>query len=85
MDTFGMSIHLPKKEAEKPMRTLGNIIWFLFGGLICALGWVISGLICCVTIIGIPVGLQAFKFASFVLWPFGGILISAEWVQALFW
>ncbi|MCL2577934.1 MAG: YccF domain-containing protein [Defluviitaleaceae bacterium] len=53
------------------MKIIGNLIWFLFGGFIMALGWVISGVICCVTIIGIPIGLQAFKFAGLALWPFG--------------
>lgn len=53
------------------MKTLGNIIWVLFGGFIMALGWFIAGVICCITIIGIPLGLQAFKMANLVLWPFG--------------
>ena len=53
------------------MKTLGNIIWFVFGGLFWALESLLAGLICCVTIIGIPVGIQLFKMAGFVLWPFG--------------
>lgn len=46
------------------MRTLGNILWFLFGGLIGGLAWTLAGCIWCITIIGIPFGLQCFKFAS---------------------
>ena len=53
------------------MRLLGNIIWIVFGGLISALGWVITGLLWCITVIGIPVGLQCFKLASISLNPFG--------------
>ena len=53
------------------MKLLGNIIWLIFGGLFAALGWLILGLLLCVTIIGIPFGLQFFKFAKLVLWPFG--------------
>ena len=53
------------------MKTLGNIIWFIFGGLILAAGWLIAGVLCCITIIGIPVGLQCFKFSSLMLFPFG--------------
>ena len=53
------------------MKTLGNIIWFLLGGLFEAIATFIAGIICCITIIGIPVGLQLFKLAGFVLWPFG--------------
>jgi len=53
------------------MKTLGNIIWVIFGGLFLALGYVFSGIILCCTIIGIPFGLQIFKVASLALWPFG--------------
>ncbi|MGK0552072.1 YccF domain-containing protein [Enterococcus faecalis] len=53
------------------MTTLGNIIWFIFGGFIGGLGWLLAGLLWCITIIGIPVGLQCFKFASLSFWPFG--------------
>lgn len=53
------------------MRFLGNILWLIFGGLIGAILWTIAGLLVCLTIIGIPFGLQCFKFAGFVLWPFG--------------
>ena len=53
------------------MSILGNIVWFIFGGLFAALGWYIVGLLWCVTIIGIPVGVQCFKFASMSLFPKG--------------
>ena len=52
------------------MNLLGNIVWLLFGGLLAALGYLIGGLVLCATIIGIPWGLQCFKLASLVLWPF---------------
>ncbi|MDK7092238.1 YccF domain-containing protein [Bifidobacterium breve] len=41
------------------------------GGLAIAISWVLIGLILCVTIIGIPLGIQAFKMAKLALWPFG--------------
>lgn len=53
------------------MRILGNILWLIFGGLLSAVAWCFVGLILCITIIGIPLGLQCFKFASLSLWPFG--------------
>jgi len=53
------------------MKLIANIIWFIMGGLIAAMLWVVLGLLLCVTIIGIPFGLQFFKFAKLVLWPFG--------------
>ena len=53
------------------MRVLGNILWIILGGLAIAIGWALVGLILCITIIGIPFGIQAFKMAKLALWPFG--------------
>ncbi len=53
------------------MKTLGNIIWFIFGGFVLSLEWIISGVVCCLTIVGIPLGIQCFKLASLSFFPFG--------------
>lgn len=53
------------------MSFLGNLLWFIFGGFIAALGWFFVGILWCITIIGIPVGVQCFKFAALSMWPFG--------------
>ena len=53
------------------MSCLGNLIWMIFGGLLGAISWFLAGCLWCVTIIGIPIGLQCFKFASLSLAPFG--------------
>ena len=53
------------------MNFLGNLIWLIFGGFIAALGYFVGGLVLCFTIVGIPFGLQCFKLAGMVLWPFG--------------
>lgn len=53
------------------MGCLGNILWFIFGGCISGLSWCLAGCLWCVTIIGIPVGLQCFKLASLSFFPFG--------------
>jgi len=53
------------------MNFIGNLFWLLLGGFILALFWAIIGLLLCVTIIGIPFGVQCMKIAGFVLWPFG--------------
>lgn len=53
------------------MSCLGNIIWLIFGGLIGGIGWVFAGILWCITIIGIPIGLQCFKLASLSFMPFG--------------
>ena len=58
------------------MNFFGNIIWLIFGGLLAALGYMIGGVVLCITIIGVPWGLQCFKLAGLVLSPFGKRIIS---------
>ena len=53
------------------MKTLGNLLWFLFGGIIMGVSWFLVGCFWCITIIGIPWGVQCFKFAKLSLAPFG--------------
>ena len=53
------------------MKTIGNIIWFVFCGLLGFFSYVCLGLLWCITIIGIPFGKQCFKIANLILWPFG--------------
>lgn len=53
------------------MKTAGNLIWLLCGGIITAIEYLISSLLMMVTIIGIPFGLQTLKMARVALWPFG--------------
>jgi len=53
------------------LSTIGNILWIILGGLLEAIAWVILGIFWCITIIGIPIGRQCFKFASLTLTPFG--------------
>jgi uncharacterized membrane protein YccF (DUF307 family) len=57
------------------MRTIGNILWFILAGIWLALGYAFAGLLLCITIIGIPFGVQAFKLAGFVIWPFGRTVV----------
>ena len=53
------------------MSTILNIIWLCTGGLLTAIGWCVAGIVFHITIIGIPLGRQAFKMASLTLMPFG--------------
>ncbi len=53
------------------MQVIGNIVWILLGGIWTALGWCLAGVLFYVTIIGIPLGRQAFKMAKLTLAPFG--------------
>lgn len=54
-----------------PMSLLGNLIWLIFGGLLSGLAWIIAGLGLCLTIVGIPFGVQAMKIGAATLTPFG--------------
>ena len=58
------------------MTLLGNIIWFIFGGVFACIGWFAAGITLCLTIIGIPFGLQAFKLGIASLTPFGKEVIE---------
>jgi uncharacterized membrane protein YccF (DUF307 family) len=53
------------------MNFIGNLIWLVCGGFLAAMGYIIGGFVLCLTIVGIPFGLQCFKLAGLVLWPFG--------------
>lgn len=78
------------------MSILGNLVWVVFGGLIASLAWLFAGLLCCITVVGIPFGLQCFKISGLVLMPFGknissgnfgamGLLGNIFWIMFLGW
>lgn len=78
------------------MKFLGNIIWLVFGGFISSLMWSLAGILFCITIIGLPLGMQCFKIAVLVLWPFGtdvhigdfgavGLLLNIIWILLFGW
>lgn len=62
------------------MGCLGNILWFIFGGFLSGFSWILAGVLWCVTIVGIPVGVQCFKFASLCFFSLGivGILFGLQ-------
>jgi uncharacterized membrane protein YccF (DUF307 family) len=53
------------------MNLLLNIIWLVFGGFILVIGYLLGAILLCITIIGIPFGIQCFKLAGLALAPFG--------------
>ena len=55
-----------------------NILWFIFGGFLAGLGWVLAGVIMAVTIIGIPWARSCFMLARYTFWPFGYDIVSRE-------
>jgi|SRR6218665_698877 len=59
------------------MRMLLNLLWIVFGGFIIALEYLLGGLLLCLTVIGIPFGVQCFKLAGLGLMPFGKDIVDA--------
>lgn len=53
------------------MNCLGNLLWFIFCGFWQGICWLLAGVLWCITVVGIPIGLQCFKLASLVFFPFG--------------
>ncbi len=60
------------------MSLLGNLVFFVFGGFLIFLGYLLGGLLLCITIIGIPFGLMCFRLAGGVLAPFGREVVDTE-------
>ena len=60
------------------MSILGNTIWLIFGGFLTGLGYILGGLLVCVTIVGIPFGIQAIKLGAATMAPFGKEIVIHE-------
>ena len=60
------------------MRTIGNVLWFMFGGLFMGLGWWLAGLLCAITIVGLPWAKSCFVIGQFAFLPFGKEAISRD-------
>ena len=79
------------------MRTLLNIIWFVFGGLWLALAYALVGLLFFILIVTIPLGVASFRMARYALWPFGravipqadagtgSVLLNVVWIVVAGW
>ncbi|WP_283169802.1 YccF domain-containing protein [Curtanaerobium respiraculi] len=55
---------------------LANVVWFLLIGLWTAIYFAICGAVLCITIVGVPFGLQLFKMARLALAPFGSNVVD---------
>ena len=53
------------------MKTIGNILWFVLCGVWLGISYLLAGVLACITLIGIPFGIQSLKLAGYVMWPFG--------------
>jgi uncharacterized membrane protein YccF (DUF307 family) len=60
------------------MSCLGNVIWLIFGGLVVGIGYIIGGVLLCLTIIGIPFGVQSIKLGFATFAPFGKEVVEGD-------
>ncbi len=74
-------VHRPDSDAG--LSLIGNVIWFVFGGLWLTLAHVITGLLLMITIIGIPLGVANFKMAGLALAPFGKTIVTLDEARAV--
>lgn len=58
------------------MKTILNVLWFIFGGIVMAIGYFLLGVVLCVLIVTIPLGIQAFKLGSYAAWPYGRTVVD---------
>lgn len=58
------------------MRTLGNILWFVLGGCYMGLAWWLAGILCVLTVVGLPWARACFVIGQFAFHPFGRETIS---------
>lgn len=58
------------------MKTILNVIWLVLCGFWMFLSYMVAGLVLCITIIGIPFGLAAFRIGVYALWPFGYTVVE---------
>jgi uncharacterized membrane protein YccF (DUF307 family) len=76
-------MEISTNEGDVIMSFIGNLLWFIFGGFLQGIGWVATGILWCVTIVGIPVGVQCFKFASLSFFPFGKEVVYSDSATSL--
>jgi uncharacterized membrane protein YccF (DUF307 family) len=77
---FGRTV-VKRLDAGAPS-LIGNILWLILAGWWLAIGHLVTGILLCITIIGIPLGLGNFKLIPISLWPFGREIVPIEQADA---
>jgi uncharacterized membrane protein YccF (DUF307 family) len=62
---------------------LGNVLWLILAGWWLAAAHFVFGVLLCLTLIGIPMGLASFRMAGLALWPMGRRIVDMSSVDAL--
>jgi uncharacterized membrane protein YccF (DUF307 family) len=79
---FGRTL-VPRPDAGAPS-FIGNVLWFLLAGLWMAIAHIVTGVLLCVTIIGIPLGIADFKLAAAAIAPLGKDIVSTDDPRAFY-
>jgi uncharacterized membrane protein YccF (DUF307 family) len=80
---FGRVVVDRGKGSGSGVRLIGNIIWLIFGGLLLAVGHLISAILCAITIIGIPFAIAHLRLAGLALMPLGKQIVSIDEARRL--
>lgn len=78
---FGRTV-IKRTDRDAGLGCLGNGIWFITAGWYLALGHLLTGVLLCLTVIGIPFGIASFKLAGLALWPFGKQIVPTATLTA---
>jgi len=79
---FGRAV-VPAPETSGVLSAIGNVLWLILVGWWLAAAHVIFGLVLCLTIIGIPMGIASFKMTGMALWPFGRTIVDSSTLDQL--
>jgi uncharacterized membrane protein YccF (DUF307 family) len=79
---FGRTL-IPAEKRHKGISVVGNILWFVLAGWWLALLHLLTGVLLCLTIIGIPLGVASFKMAGAALVPFGKQVVRTKDLQVV--
>lgn len=63
---------------ERLLSLILNVLWFILGGFLSGLAWLLAGVILAITIIGLPWAPAAFRIAGFSFWPFGRTIVDRD-------
>jgi uncharacterized membrane protein YccF (DUF307 family) len=74
---FGRTL-IPSATRNKAFSIVGNVLWFVLAGWWLALGHLVTGVLLCLTIIGIPLGIADFQMAGAALVPFGKEVVNVS-------
>lgn len=74
---FGRAV-VTRPGGNNVLQIVGNVLWFLFVGIEMAIAHLVTGVLLCLTVIGIPLGLGNFKMIPMILLPFGREVVRRD-------